>query len=66
MYSCISVSNLCVHKHVLCAVVEDDPDTGKFYIGRGCYPNAEGVVQLDAAIMKGSDCSFGAVAALER
>ncbi|XP_064399508.1 N(4)-(Beta-N-acetylglucosaminyl)-L-asparaginase-like isoform X2 [Halichondria panicea] len=47
-------------------VVEDNPDTGKYYIGRGCYPNSEGVVQLDAAIMRGSDCSVGAVAALER
>lgn len=48
------------------SVVEDDPNTGKFYIGRGCYPNSEGIVQLDAAIMRGYDCSFGAVAALER
>ena len=47
-------------------MVEDDPVTGKFYVGRGCYPNADGVVQLDAAVMRGSDCSFGAVAALER
>lgn len=35
-------------------------------MGKGCYPNCEGVVQLDAAIMRGSDHSFGAVAALER
>lgn len=48
------------------AVVEDDPTTGRYYVGRGCYPNAEGVVQLDAAIMRGSDCSIGGVAALER
>lgn len=45
--------------------VEDDPTTGRYYVGRGCYPNAEGVVQLDAAIMRGNDCRFGAVAALE-
>lgn len=47
-------------------VVEDDPSTGRYYIGRGCYPNNNGVVQLDAAVMRGLDCSFGAVAALER
>ena len=47
-------------------MVEDDPTTGPFYIGRGCYPNSEGIVQLDAALMRGSDYSFGAVAALER
>lgn len=47
-------------------VVEDDPETGVYYIGRGCYPNKEGVVQLDAALMRGRDCSFGAVAGLER
>ena len=47
------------------AVVEDDPTTGRYFIGRGCYPNSEGVVQLDAALMRGRDCAFGAVAALE-
>ena len=46
-------------------VVEDDPSTGPFYVGKGCYPNRDGVVQLDAAMMRGSDYSFGAVAALE-
>lgn len=46
-------------------VVEDDPTTGRYFIGRGCYPNSEGVVQLDAALMRGRDCAFGAVAALE-
>jgi isoaspartyl peptidase/L-asparaginase-like protein (Ntn-hydrolase superfamily) len=45
--------------------VEDDPSTGKYFIGRGCYPNSEGVVQLDAAMMRGSDCRVGSVAALE-
>ncbi len=55
-----------MHVHSFSLVVEDDPDTGRYYIGRGCYPNAEGVVQLDAALMRGSDCSFGAVVALER
>lgn len=61
-------------RHFLChlypllnhLVVEDDPSTGPYYVGRGCYPNHEGTVQLDAAIMSGSNHSFGAVAALER
>ena len=48
------------------SVVEDDPETGIYYVGRGCYPNMEGVVQLDAALMRGRDCAFGAVASLER
>ena len=47
-------------------VVEDDPTTGPYYVGRGCYPNRNGIVQLDAALMRGSDHSFGAVAALEQ
>ena len=46
-------------------VVENDPTTGRYFVGRGCYPNSEGVVQLDAALMRGHDCAFGAVAALE-
>ena len=45
--------------------VEDDPATGPFVVGRGSYPNSEGKVQLDAAIMRGRDCSIGAVCALE-
>eukprot|EP00731_Ephydatia_muelleri_P036436 Em0256g1a len=28
-------------------------------------PNSEGIVQLDGAVMRGTDCRFGAVAALE-
>ena len=46
--------------------VEDDPSTGPYYIGRGCYPNCKGKVQLDAALMRGDDCAFGGIAALER
>lgn len=46
--------------------MEDDPETGIYYVGRGCYPNRDGIVQLDAAMMRGRDCSFGGVAALER
>ena len=45
--------------------MEDDPSTGRYYVGRGCYPNREGVVQLDAALMRGNDHAFGAVSALE-
>lgn len=45
--------------------IEDDPTTGKYLVGRGCYPNSEGVVQLDAAIMHGKDHKFGSVCALE-
>jgi len=47
-------------------VIEDDPATGVYYVGRGCYSNSEGVVQLDAALMRGNDCRVGAVAGLER
>lgn len=47
-------------------VVEDDPSTGPYSVGRGCYPNKRGIVQLDAALMRGIDCAFGAVAGLER
>ena len=45
--------------------IEDDPNTGKYLIGRGCYPNSDGLVQLDAAIMNGKDFKFGSVCALE-
>lgn len=45
--------------------VEDDPSTGPYYVGRGCYPNSNGIVQLDAALMRGSDRAFGSIAALE-
>ena len=49
-----------------CVAVEDDPSTGKFLVGRGCYPNSDGVVQLDAALMRGRDCGYGGVAGLEQ
>ena len=58
--STIQFTNACV------TVVEEDPETGVYYVGRGSYPNRDGVVQLDAALMRGRDCSFGAVAGLER
>lgn len=34
-------------------------------VGKGGIPNAVGAVQLDAAVMRGSDCALGAVAAFE-
>jgi N4-(beta-N-acetylglucosaminyl)-L-asparaginase len=45
------------------AVVEDDPN--EMTVGFGGLPNAEGVLQLDAAIMHGPTHRGGAVAALE-
>ncbi|MCA8959340.1 MAG: N(4)-(beta-N-acetylglucosaminyl)-L-asparaginase [Planctomycetes bacterium] len=46
------------------SIVESDPKCDS--VGYGGLPNAEGVVQLDAAIMNGSSLEAGAVAALER
>jgi len=45
-------------------VVEDDPSV--MTVGYGGMPNADGVVQLDAAIFDGRGHRAGAVAALER
>ena len=44
-------------------IEELDPDD--MYVGYGGLPNAEGVVQLDAAVMHGPTKRAGAVAALE-
>jgi isoaspartyl peptidase/L-asparaginase-like protein (Ntn-hydrolase superfamily) len=44
-------------------VVESNPDVTS--VGLGGLPNAEGVVELDAAIMNGNDLECGAVAALQ-
>jgi N4-(beta-N-acetylglucosaminyl)-L-asparaginase len=44
--------------------VEDDPDVHT--VGYNSYPNEDGVVQLDAAIMDGRGHRTGAVAAIER
>ncbi|XP_028401936.1 uncharacterized protein LOC114524913 isoform X2 [Dendronephthya gigantea] len=46
-------------------VVEDDPNTGKNGIGRGGFPNEDGILECDAAIMDGDGCKFGAVAAVQ-
>ncbi|XP_046852887.1 N(4)-(Beta-N-acetylglucosaminyl)-L-asparaginase-like [Xenia sp. Carnegie-2017] len=46
-------------------VVEDDPKTGKYVVGRGGFPNENGILECDAAIMDGRKCRFGAVAALQ-
>lgn len=43
-------------------VVEEDPNVNS--VGYGGLPNAEGVVELDAAIMDGAQHTAGAVAAL--
>ncbi|KAM3838266.1 N(4)-(Beta-N-acetylglucosaminyl)-L-asparaginase [Diretmus argenteus] len=47
------------------AEVESDPETGRHIVGRGGFPNSEGVLECDAAIMEGDAGRFGAVAALQ-
>lgn len=46
------------------AECENDMETGKHIVGRGGYPNQDGIIQCDAAIMEGRPGRFGAVAAL--
>ncbi|XP_054841353.1 N(4)-(Beta-N-acetylglucosaminyl)-L-asparaginase-like isoform X2 [Eublepharis macularius] len=46
------------------ADIENDEETGVFVVGRGGYPNKDGIIQCDAAIMEGQPGRFGAVAAL--
>lgn len=46
-------------------MIEDDPETGCFFVGRGGFPNSKGVLECDAAVMVGDKCRFGAVAALQ-
>lgn len=46
-------------------VIEDDPATGPYFVGRGGVPNSIGQYEFDAGIMRGSDCSVGAVASLQ-
>ncbi len=45
-------------------VAEDDPEC--MSVGLGGLPNRDGVIQLDGAVMRGSDGMIGCVAALER
>ncbi|XP_068685283.1 N(4)-(Beta-N-acetylglucosaminyl)-L-asparaginase-like [Montipora foliosa] len=45
--------------------IENNPETGCYFVGRGGFPNANGVLECDAAVMVGKDCSFGAVASLQ-
>jgi N4-(beta-N-acetylglucosaminyl)-L-asparaginase len=46
------------------AIIEADPSVSS--VGIGGRPNAEGVVELDAAIMRGDDLACGSVAGLQR
>ena len=46
-------------------VIEEDPDTGLYFVGRGGLPNSKGILECDAAVMDGDTCRFGAVAALQ-
>ncbi len=48
------------------AAVEEMEDDPAFDAGIGAFLNAQGQVQLDAALMDGSDLSVGAVAAISR
>jgi N4-(beta-N-acetylglucosaminyl)-L-asparaginase len=55
----VDLLNACVEGVVL---VEDDPD--ELTVGYGGLPNAEGIVELDAAVMDGRSHRVGGVAAL--
>ncbi len=44
------------------AVAERDPEVRS--VGHGGYPNAEGIVEVDAAVVDGRSLSYGAVAGL--
>eukprot|EP00039_Didymoeca_costata_P008570 m.113615 g.113615 ORF g.113615 m.113615 type:complete len:327 (+) comp14138_c0_seq7:426-1406(+) len=45
-------------------VVEDDPNTGAYFVGRGGIPNEDGVIEMDAAVMRGKDCAVGSCLAI--
>ncbi len=36
-----------------------------YLVGRGGFPNSDGIVQLDAAMMRGEDNGIGSVCAIE-
>ncbi|MCC6488176.1 MAG: isoaspartyl peptidase/L-asparaginase [Candidatus Hydrogenedentes bacterium] len=44
-------------------ILEDDP---LFNAGTGSHPNAAGEIEMDAIIVDGSGCRFGAVAAIQK
>ncbi|XP_058880408.1 N(4)-(Beta-N-acetylglucosaminyl)-L-asparaginase isoform X1 [Acipenser ruthenus] len=50
--------------HLVFSGIENDRETGHYIVGRGGYPNRDGLVQCDAAVMEGTPGRFGAVAAL--
>jgi len=60
-----AVFRVLFEKCLLFQVIEDDPETGCFFVGRGGLPNSKGVLECDAAVMVGDKCRFGAVAALQ-
>ncbi|ELT91383.1 hypothetical protein CAPTEDRAFT_191352 [Capitella teleta] len=65
-----SKENLCSGKLSLDATeyalarVENDVSTGVYIVGRGGFPNADGFLECDAALMDGNSLKFGAVMAL--
>ena len=50
---------------LLLRVLCSDPDIGPYFVGVGGMPNAAGVHELDAAVMDGRACQFGAVLSLQ-
>ena len=54
-----------LYKSLCLLELEDDPTIGPYVVGRGGAPNADGVYEFDAAVMRGSDLRVGAVAALQ-
>ena len=62
-YSCLQSGHSAVDAvEVAVRVMEEDPT---FDAGRGSFLNADGEVEMDAAIMDGDDLAFGAVAAVQ-
>lgn len=46
-------------------VAELDASYGPYHVGCGGWQNADGELELDAAIMDGANLNFGAVTALK-